>query len=123
MKIMVWYLSWTAVKVTQEDVDSETVREKIEKHRDETLRVLNEYAVGNHSNADEAVRREVSRRRCWSTVTDVLVGRDRSFAILRHLPTGRGQRRCSCIALSDRSLCVHGRFATIPMRRNDTGCR
>lgn len=72
MKIMVWYLSWTAVKVTQEDVDSESVREKIEKRRDETLRVLNEYAVGNHSNADEAVRREVSRHRVLVTVTDVM---------------------------------------------------
>lgn len=60
MKIMVWYLSWTAVKVTEEDVSSDRVREKIESRRDETLRVLNEYAVGNHSNADEAVRREVS---------------------------------------------------------------
>lgn len=59
MKILVWYLSWTAVKITQEDVDNEAIRAKVEKHRDETLRVLTEYAVGNHSNADEAVRREV----------------------------------------------------------------
>jgi hypothetical protein len=88
MKIMVWYLSWTAVKVTQEDVDSEPIREKIEKHRDETLRVLNEYAVGNHSNADEAVRREVSRRRCWWNATNLYPGRYGSLAILCHLPTG-----------------------------------
>ena len=61
MKILVWYLSWTAVKITQEDVDNEATLAKVTKHRDETLRVLNEYAVGNHSNADEAVRREVCR--------------------------------------------------------------
>jgi hypothetical protein len=70
MKILVWYLSWTAVKVTQEDVNDETILKKVEKHRDETLRVLNEYAVGNHSNADEAVRREVSQpRRFWALLT------------------------------------------------------
>lgn len=62
MKSLVWYLSWTAVKVTQEEVGTEAGLKKVEKHRDETLRILNEYAVGNHSNADEAVRREVSHR-------------------------------------------------------------
>ncbi|GHJ88769.1 hypothetical protein NliqN6_5171 [Naganishia liquefaciens] len=92
MKILVWYLSWTAVKITQEDVDNEATLAKVTKHRDETLRVLNEYAVGNHSNADEAVRREA--------VTDLL----RFYVIFRPAAAKEGTSISPCQTVLSKTM-------------------